>query len=84
MPYKGRCDKEVEIFEEHFCEAKNTKSICADGLSDHKPKRKHYDIMSFIDITVIKPFIDITVIKQRYVHIYLTTYSTYIQHTYIQ
>ena len=22
MPYKGRCDKAVEIFEEHFCETK--------------------------------------------------------------
>ena len=74
MPYKGRCDKEVEIFEEHFCGTKKpTKSKSGDGLSDCKPKWKYYGIMSFIDITLL---------KQRYVPIYLTTSLTYIQHIY--
>ena len=76
MPYKGRCDKEVKIFGGHFCEAKKnpTKSKSGDGLSDCKPKWMYYDIMSFIDITLL---------KQSYVPIYLTTSLTYIQHIYI-
>ena len=49
------------------------KSKSGDGLSQCKPKWKYYDIMSFIDITLL---------KQRYVPIYLT--ASYIQHTYIQ
>ena len=69
MPYKGRCDKEVEIFEGHFHETKNTKSKSGGGLSDHKPKWKYYDIMAFIDITLL---------KQKYVPIYLTTSLTYV------
>ena len=52
---------------------KNIKSKSGDGLSQCKPKWKYYDIMSFIDITLL---------KWRYVPIYLTT--SYIQHTYIQ
>ena len=54
MPSKGRCDKEVEIFKEHFCETKNTKSKSGDGLSDCKLKWKYFDIMSFLDITLLK------------------------------
>ena len=46
--------KEAEIFEGYFCETKNIKSKSGDGLSDHKPKWKYYDIMSFIDITLLK------------------------------
>ena len=56
-----------------FVGHKNIKSKSGDGLSQCKPKWKCYDIMSFIDITLL---------KQRYVPIYLTT--SYIQHTYIQ
>ena len=51
---------------------KNIKFKSGDGLNQCKPKRKYYDIMSFIDITLL---------KWRYVPIYLTT--SYIQHTYI-
>ena len=51
---------------------KNIKSKSRDGLSQLKPKWKYYDIMSFIDITLL---------KWRYVPIYLTSH---IQHTYIQ
>ena len=43
---------------------KNNKSKSGDGLSQCKPKWKYYDIMSFIDITLL---------KQRYVPIYLIT-----------
>ena len=49
---------------------KNFKSKSGDGLSQCKPKWKYYDIMSFIDITLL---------KQRYVPIYLK--PLYIQHT---
>ena len=52
---------------------KSIKSKSRDGLSQCKPKWKYYDIMSFIDITLL---------KQRYVPTSLTT--SYIQHTYIQ
>ena len=33
---------------------KNIKSKSGDGLSQYKPKWKYYDIMSFIDITLLK------------------------------
>ena len=56
------------------CETKNIKAKSGDGLTDCKPKWKYYNIMSLIDITLL---------KQRYVPIYLTTYLTYIQNTYI-
>ena len=48
---------------------KNIKSKSEDGLSQCKPNWKYYDIMSVIDIILLK----------RYVPIYLTT--SYIQHT---
>ena len=50
----------------------NTKSKGGDGLSDSKPKWKYYNIMSFIDITLL---------KSGYATIYLPTsltYTTYI------
>ena len=50
---------------------KNNKSKSGDGLRQCKPKWKYYDIMSFIDITLL---------KQRYVPIYLIT--SYLQHIY--
>ena len=37
-----------------FVRQKNTKSKSWDGLSDHKSKWKYYDIMSFLDITLLK------------------------------
>ena len=52
---------------------KNNKSKSGDGLSQCKPKWKYYDIMSFVDITLL---------KQRYVPIYLIASNT--QHTYMQ
>ena len=52
---------------------KNNKSKSGDGLSQCKPKWKYYDIMSFVDITLL---------KQRYVPIYLI--ASYTQHTYMQ
>ena len=51
---------------------KNNKSKSRDGLSQCKPKWKYYDIMSFVDITLL---------KQRYVPIYLI--ASYTQHTYM-
>ena len=50
---------------------KNNESKSGDGLSQCKPKWKYYDIMSFIDITLL---------KQRYVPIYLKT--SYLQQIY--
>ena len=50
---------------------KNNKSKSGDGLSQCKPKWKYYDIMSFIDITLL---------KRRYVPIYLIT--SYLQQIY--
>ena len=50
---------------------KNNKSKSGDGLSQCKPKWKYYDIMSFIDITLL---------KHRYVPIYLIT--SYLQQIY--
>ena len=52
---------------------KNNKSKSGDGLSQCKPKWKYYDIMSFVDITLL---------KQRYLPIYLI--ASYTQHTYMQ
>ena len=50
---------------------KNNKSKSGDSLSQCKPKWKYYDIMSFIDITLL---------KRRYVPIYLIT--SYLQQIY--
>ena len=52
---------------------KNNKSKSRDGLSQCKPNWKYYDIMSFVDITLL---------KQRYVPIYVIV--SYTQHTYMQ
>ena len=52
---------------------RTNKSKSGDGLSQCKPKWKYYDIMSFVDITLLKP---------RYVPIYLI--ASYRQHTYMQ
>ena len=52
---------------------KNINSKSRDGLSQCKPKLKYYDMLSIIDITLL---------KWRYVLIYLT--PSYIQHTYVQ
>ena len=52
---------------------KNIKSKSGDGLSQCKPKWKYYDIMSFIDITLL---------KWRYVPIYLI--ASYLQQIYMQ
>ena len=56
-----------------YARHKNNKSKSGDGLSQCKPKWKYYDIMSFVDITLL---------KQRYVPIYLI--ASYTQHTYMQ
>ena len=50
---------------------KNIKSKSGDGLSQCRQKWKYYDIMSFIDKTLL---------KQRYVPIYLIT--SYLQQIY--
>ena len=52
---------------------KNNKSKSGDGLTQCKPKWKYIDIMSFVDITLL---------KQRYVPIYLI--ASYTQHTHMQ
>ena len=65
--------KKWKIFEGHFCRQSNIKSKSGDGLSQCKPKWMYYDIMSLIDIILL---------KWRYVPIYLIT--SYIQHTYKQ
>ena len=56
-----------------FVTHKNIKSKCRDGLSQCNPKWKYFDIMSFIDITLL---------KQRYVPIYLI--ASYLQQIYMQ
>ena len=60
-------------FRDTYVRHKNIKSKSGDGLSQCKLKWKCYDIMSLIDVTLL---------KWRYVLIYLTT--SHIQHTYIQ
>ena len=65
--------KKWKSLRDTYVRHKNIKSKSGDGLSQCKLKWKCYDIMSFIDITLL---------KQRYVPIYSTT--SYIQHTYIQ
>ena len=52
---------------------KNIKSKSGDGLSQCRQKWKYYDIMSFIDIILL---------KRRYVPIYLIT--SYLQQIYMQ
>ena len=65
--------KKWKSLRDTYVRHKNIKSKSRDGLSQYKPKWKFYDIMSFIDITLL---------KRQYVPIYLTT--SYIQHTYTQ
>ena len=67
--------KKWKSLRDTFMRQKHIKSKSGDGLGDCKPKWKYYDIMSFIDIPLL---------KWRYVPIYLTTSLTIIQHTYIQ
>ena len=65
--------KKWKSLRDTYVRHKNIKSKSRDSLSQCKPKWKYYDIMFFIDITLL---------KWRYVPIYLTT--SCIQHTYIQ
>ena len=62
--------KKWKSLRDTFVRHKNVKSKSGDGLSQCTPKWKYYDIMSFIDITLL---------KQRYAPVYSTT--SYIQHT---
>ena len=64
--------KRWESLRDTYVRHKNIKSKSGDGLSQCKAKWKYYDIMSFINITLL---------KWRYVPIYLTT--SYIWHTYL-
>ena len=65
--------KKWKSLRDTYVRHKNIKSKSGDGLSQCKPKWKYYDIMSFIDITLL---------KQRYVPIYLI--ASYIQQIYMQ
>ena len=65
--------KKWKSLRDTYVRHKNIKSKSGDGLSQCKPKWKYYDIMSFVDITLL---------KQRYVPIYLI--ASYIQQIYMQ
>ena len=65
--------KKWKSLRDTYVRHKNIKSKSGDGLSQCKPKWKYYDIMSFIDITLL---------KRRYVPIYLI--ASYIQQIYMQ
>ena len=46
--------KKWKSLRDTYVRNKNIKSKSGDHLSQHKPKWKYYDIMSFIDITLLK------------------------------
>ena len=46
--------KKWKSLRDTYVRHKNIKSKSGDGLSQCKPKWKYYDIMSFIDITLLK------------------------------
>ena len=60
--------KKWKSLRDTYFQHKNIKSKSGDGLSQSKPKWKFCDIMSFIDIMLL---------KQRYVPIYLIVYHIY-------
>ena len=53
-PTKEDVIKKRKSLRDTFVGHKNIKSRSGDGLSQCKPKWKYYDIMSFIDITLLK------------------------------
>ena len=65
--------KKWKSLRDTYVRHKNIKSKSGDGLSQCRQKWKYYDIMSFVDITLL---------KWRYVPIYLIT--SYLQQIYTQ
>ena len=65
--------KKWKSLRDTYVRHKNIKSKSGDGLSHCRPKWKYCDIMSFVDITLL---------KQRYAPIYLI--ASYLQQIYMQ
>ena len=67
--------KKWKSLRDTYVRHKNMKAKSGDGLSDSKPRWKYYNIMSFLDVTLLKRRYAPILLLRTYIHTFIQNIS---------